>query len=149
MIKLIRKDHTAGQYLGQGRESGIVRNIARSEQQSAIFAMQIGQFMLQLDMIVRVTANVARPARARADIVQRLFHRRNHLGVLAHRQVIVRTPYRDVFGTIMACETARIGVGAPIAQDVDENAVAAFRMKAINCRIENLVVVHGLTGLAE
>jgi hypothetical protein len=49
----------------------------------------------------------------------------------------------------MACKTARIGVGPPIAQDVDENAVAAFRMKAINCRIENLVVVHGLTGLAE
>jgi hypothetical protein len=64
--------------------------------------VQVGQFGFQIDMIVRVAADVARAAGARADIVQRFFHRGDHLGVLAHREIIVRAPDGDRLGAVMA-----------------------------------------------
>jgi hypothetical protein len=56
--------------------------------------------------------------------VQRLFHRGNHFWMLAHRQVIVAAPHRDRLGPVVSGEAARIGKGAFVAQDVDEDAVA-------------------------
>jgi len=104
--------------------------------------MQVGQFVFQLDMQMRVAADIARAARTRADIVQRLFHRADHFRVLAHREVIVRAPHRDWLGPIVPMETARVGKRAFVAHDIDEDAVAAFFVQAINRFVEDLVVIH-------
>ncbi len=98
--------------------------------------------LLQLDVEVRVAADIARAAGACADIVQRLFHRLDHLGMLAHGEIVVGAPHRDRLGTVMAVEAARIGIRALVAQDVDEDAVAAFSVKAVDRLVEDLVVIH-------
>ena len=51
--------------------------------------MQIGKFMLQFDMIMRVAANVARPARASAYVMQRIFHGGDDFGVLPHAEIVI------------------------------------------------------------
>ena len=93
-------------------------------------------------MKVRVAADVARAAASRADIVQRIFHRADYLGVLAHRKIVVRAPHRDRLGPVMAMETARIGKRALVTHDIDEDAIAPFLVQAINRLVEDLVVVH-------
>jgi hypothetical protein len=42
----------------------------------------------------------------------------------------------------MMCEAARIGEGAPVAQNVDEHAIAAFGMKPVDRLIEDLIVIQ-------
>jgi len=54
--------------------------------------------------------------------VQRFFHRADDLGMLAHRQIIVRTPNGDRLGAVMSGKAARVGIGALVAQDIDEDA---------------------------
>ena len=93
-------------------------------------------------MVVRVTADIASTAGARADIMQRLFHRSDDLGVLPHRQVIVRAPHGDRLRAVMPRKAARVGVGTLVAQDVDENAVTTFGMQTLDRGIEDLIVVH-------
>ncbi len=142
VVELVGKDHAARQQLGQRRQRRVVRDIAAGEQQRAFLGMQIGELVLEFDMVMRVAADIARPARACADIVQRLFHRLDHFGVLAHGEVIVRTPHGDRLGAVMAGEAARIRERALIAQNIDEDAVASFFMEALDRLVEDLVVVH-------
>ena len=142
MVEFVGEDDAAGQELAERRQRRVVRDVAAGEQQRAFLAVQIGKLMLELDMVMRVAADVARAAGAGADIVQRLFHRRDHLGMLAHREVIVRAPHGDRLGPVMMGEAARIGERALVAQDVDEHAIAAFGMKPVDRLVENLVVVQ-------
>ncbi len=132
VVEFVREDHAARQHLGERRQRRLVRDIARREQQGAFLAVQIGQLGLEIDMVMRVAADIARAARAGADIVQRAFHRRDHIGVLAHREIIVRAPHGDRLGAVMPGKAARVGKGALVAQDVDEHAVAPLDMQAID-----------------
>src|SRR3546814_6750008 len=81
-------------------------------------------------------------AGARADVVQCLFHRRDDLGMLTHRQIVVRAPDGDRLRSVVTREAACVGEGALVAQDVDEDAVATFLMEAVDGPGENIVVVH-------
>src|ERR671912_2425015 len=62
--------------------------------------------------------------------------------MLAHRQIVVRAPYGDRLRPI-AAEALRIGIIPLGAQDVDEDAIAAFFVKAFDRRLEDAVVIHG------
>src|SRR3546814_4324765 len=81
-----------------------------------------------------VAGDVARAAGARADIVQRLFHRGDDLGMLTHRQIVVRAPDGDRFRPVVAGKAARVGIGALVAQNVDEDAIPAFLVAAVEDR---------------
>src|SRR3546814_4810172 len=48
------------------------------------------------------------------------------IGMLAHRQIIVRAPDRDRLRPVMPGEASRVGEGALVAQDIDEDAVASL-----------------------
>jgi hypothetical protein len=41
-------------------------------------------------------------------------------------------------------ETARVGIGALVAQNIDEDPVAAFLVQAVDRLIKDLIVVHCL-----
>jgi hypothetical protein len=142
VVELVREDHAAGQDLGERRQRRVVRDVARREQQRAFLAVQVGEFGLELDVVVRVATDVAGAAGARADVVQRLFHGLDHLGVLAHGEVVVRTPDGDRLRPVVPGEAARVGEGALVAQDVDEHAVPAFGVQTLDSLVEDLVVVH-------
>src|SRR3546814_16878892 len=65
-----------------------------------------------------------RSARTRADVVQRLFHRLDDLGMLTHREIVVRSPGGDRLRPIMAREAARVRKRTAITQDINEGAEA-------------------------
>ena len=93
-------------------------------------------------MIMGVAADVAGAARAGADLVQRVFHRLDHGGMLAHAEIVVRAPDGDRLGPV-AAEAMRIGEAALGAQDIDEHAIAAFFMQAVDRGSEDAVVIQG------
>ena len=105
--------------------------------------MQVRKFLLELDMIMGVTANVACSTRSSAHIMQSVFHCADNVGMLAHAQIIVRAPYCDVFWTIMSSKAACVGVITLVPKDIDEYAIAALGMKPVNCLIKNSVIIHG------
>ena len=104
--------------------------------------MKLGEFLLEFHMKMRVSADIARAARACAHIVQRVFHSADHNIVLAHAQIVVRTPHGDGLGTIVPVKAPRVGISAFVAKDIDKDAVTALFMEAINRGIENLIVIH-------
>ena len=132
VVQFVRIDDAAGQHLGQRGQRRLVRHIAAGEEERALLAVQIGKLAFEIDMVMGVAADVARAAGAGADIVQRLFHRRDHLGMLAHGEIIVRAPHGDRLGPVVACKAARVWKGTLVAQDVDKDPVAAFGMQTID-----------------
>ena len=70
-----------------------VRRIAGGEQQSSGFAVPVGQFPLELDVIMGIAADIASAAGTGANIVQRFFHSGDDVGMLAHCEIIIRAPH--------------------------------------------------------
>ena len=103
---------------------------------------EVRELAFQFDVIVGVAANVARAAGACTDIVKRIFHRINHIGMLAHGEIIVRAPYSDRLWPVVASKAAGIGVRALVTQNVDEHAVAAFGMEPFDRLFEDVFVIQ-------
>ena len=104
--------------------------------------MPVGEFPLKLYVIVGVAADIAGSARAGSDIVQRFFHRYDYIGMLSHRQIIVRTPDGHRLRAVVMCETTRVRKRTLVAQNVDEYPIASFGMEPVNRLRKNLVVIH-------
>ena len=92
-------------------------------------AVQIGKLGFQLDMIMRGAGDVARAAGARAGRVDGLVHGGEHLGMLAHAEIVVAAPHRDGPPGAFGMEI-RVRVGAALAHDIGEDAIAAFAAQA-------------------
>src|SRR3546814_16044308 len=86
--------------------------------------MEVGKLGFEIDMIVRVAADIARTARPCPHIVQSRFHGGDDLGMLAHREVAVGTPDGARFGPAVTGTAACAGEGALVTQDVEEHTVA-------------------------
>ena len=89
-----------------------------------------------------IAADVARAARPGADAMQRLLHGRHDRGMLAHAQIVVGAPDGDRLRAVVSRKALGIGKIALGAQDIDEDAVAALVMKAVNRCSENAFVVQ-------
>jgi hypothetical protein len=66
VIPGIRQDHAVRQQPGNTRDAGLVRYIARGEDQRRFFAVQVGEFALQFDQRMVGAGNVAGAAGASA-----------------------------------------------------------------------------------
>src|SRR3546814_6946062 len=102
--------------------------------------MEVGKLGFEIDMIVRVAADIARTARPCPHIVQSRFHGGDDLGMLAHREVVVGTPDGDRFGTAVTGKAACVGEGALVTQDVDEHPVAPLAVELCQRGIKDCVV---------
>src|SRR5690606_23956135 len=109
MVERVGENHAAGQYFREGRKRRFVRDVAGGEEKSRLLSMEIGKLVFELDMIVRVTTDIARATRSGADIVQGSFHGGNDLGMLHHGKIVIGAPDPDRLGSIMTCKAARIG----------------------------------------
>ncbi len=129
-------------YLGTERaKSRPVRNIARGEEQGRFLAMEVGKLLFEQDVVVVGAGDVAGAAGTGATLVDGEFHRLGHFRVLAHAEIIVGTPDRDIrraFGRI----ARRLGEAALLALKVGENAIAAFLMQAVQLVLEESLEVH-------
>ncbi len=67
-------------------------------------------------------------------------HRRQHPGVLAHAEVVVGAPHRDL-GADAVVEGARKMAATPF--EIGEHPVAPLGMQRIEACLEEIVEIHG------
>ncbi len=86
--------------------------------------------------------NVARAAGADAELFGRLLHRRDHLGMLAHAEIVVGAPDGDLAGIVglVAIHRRRKPAGDPL--DVGEDAIALLLPQRIDCVFEDAPIIH-------
>ena len=141
VILLVGEDHQPRHESLQGGEGRIVGDIGRGEEQRRLLAVQIGELGLELHMIVSCSGDIARAARARADLLDRLMHGVAHNRVLAHAEIIVGAPHRHVAGAAFG-EMIGGGVSPAAALQIGEDAVAAFLMQRLKVLAETGLVIH-------
>ena len=140
-LKRVGEDHRAGQPRAEGAEGRPVRDVARGEQQRRRLAVQVGELALQQHVLVGGAGDVAGAAGAGAVLVDRGVHRRDHLRVLAHAEVVVRAPDGDLGGPV-ADEAAGAREVAAAAGELGEDAVVALLAEGVELAAEQGVVVH-------
>ena len=86
----------ARQQRAQGLQGGLVGDVARGEDQRRFLAVQRGELALERDVQGVGAGDVARAAGARALGADRGLHRLEHHRMLAHGEVVVAAPHRDV-----------------------------------------------------
>jgi hypothetical protein len=145
VVQLVGIDDEPGEELRQGRERRVIGDVGGGEDERRLLAVQIGKLRLQPLVIDRGPGNVARPARARAGGFQRLVHRLQHDGVLAHAEVIVAAPDGDFLLRAVGLLPDRVGELALLALDIDEGPVAALFVQTVDGCVERVVVVHWLS----
>ena len=144
MVERIRQDQAVRDQLGQRRNAGLVRDVARGEQQRGVLAVQIGQFAFEFDQRVMGARDIAGAAGAGADPGRGLDHRADHLGVLAHAEIIVRTPDHDVARAVRRVPQ-RVRKPARDAFQIGENPVAVLVVQPPEGGTEELAIVHCVT----
>src|SRR6185312_2267307 len=80
-------------------------------------------------MIVRGARDVARATRAGAGRIDGFIHRRQHLGMLTHAEVVVAAPDRDRTGVLLGM-VKRLRVAPAPAYDVCKYPVSALALQA-------------------
>src|SRR3546814_1421341 len=131
--ELVGKDDAAGQYLRQCRKCRVIGYIAAGKEQRAFLAMQVGKFRFQIDVVMCVATDIARAARSRPDIVQRLFHGFHDRGMLPHGEIIVGAPHCDRLWPIMSGKAARIGKGTLRSEEHTSEPQSLMRISYAVC----------------
>jgi len=102
--------------------------------------MEVGKLAFQLHVIVRCAGDIARAARAGARGVQRLVHGCQYHRVLAHAEIVVGAPHRNVTQAVcreMVCHWK----GPAATLQIREHAVSTFPMKALKPLLEQALKV--------
>ncbi len=141
VVQRIGKDRAVGQAAAQGLQRRLVGDVARGEDQRRRLAVQIGQLALEQHVVMVGAGDVARAAGASARQIERCAHRLEHHRVLAHAEIIVRTPDGDLTGAAIAM-VARQREIAGLALEIGEDAVAAFGLEVGQRLAEKAAVVH-------
>ncbi len=139
VIEGIGVDDAARNLPGQRRDGGVVRDIARGEQQCRFLAMQVRELALEQDVVVAGAGNVARAAGPGAAALDRLVHGGEHQGVLSHAEIVVGAPYRDLAARAVVIGT-RKRPGPPL--EIGEYPVASFRPQRVEPLFEEAFVIH-------
>ena len=92
----VGQDQAVRDELGDGRDAGLVRDVAGGEDQRRLLAVQVGEFALERDQRMIGAGDVAGAARAGAHPGRGLDHGADHLGMLAHAEIVVGAPDHDL-----------------------------------------------------
>ncbi len=141
MVEGIRQDQAIGQELGDRRDAGRVRDIARGEEERRRLAMQVGEFVLELDQRMIGAGNIAGAAGAGAHAGRGLDHGADHLRMLAHAEIVVGAPHDDLARPLRRMPD-RVREAAGDALEIRKYAVAALVMQARQGVREKSRVVH-------
>ena len=138
----VRQDQAVRNELGDGRDAGLVRDIARGEHQRRRLAVQVGELALQLDQRMVGAGDVAGAAGAGAHARRGLDHGADHLRVLAHAEVVVGAPDHDLARALRRVpEGVRKAAGD--ALEIGKHPVAPLVVQAAQGVGEKRVVFHG------
>ncbi len=146
MVEFVRQDDATRHPRCQRADRRHVRDIARREQQRRLLAVQIGKLALQQHVIVVGAGNIAGAARAGAATVERLVHGVEHGGVLAHAEIVVGAPHRDLTraGRMMMFGARE---GTCLALEIGKYAIAPFAMEPFKLPAEIGFVIHDVLPL--
>ncbi len=147
VVERIRQDQAIRQQLGDGRDAGLVRDIAGGEQQRCRLAVQVGELALQLDQRMMGAGDVAGAAGAGAHAGRRFDHGADHLGVLGHAEVIVGAPDHHIARTLRGVPQ-RVRKPAGYAFQVREDPVTALVMQRGQGGLEKRVIIHEISLLS-
>jgi hypothetical protein len=125
MVLLVGEDHQTRDQARERRKRGVIGDIGTREQECRLLAMEVGELGLELDVVMGGAGDVARATGARAHLIDRLVHGSAHLGVLAHAEIVIGAPHRDVVGTLFG-EVVGVRIGSAAALQVGKNTIPAF-----------------------
>ena len=132
--------------------SGWISNLAalgtlgRLEDQRAFLAVQVRKLGLQLDMMPIGAGDVSGAAGARTRAIERPVHGRQHIGVLAHPQIVVAAPHGHATGLAVRTvpKGARELTGDPL--QLYEGPISAIQFgvgnERLKCRAKVRFTVH-------
>ncbi len=141
VVERIGKNEAVGNELCDGRNAGLVGDVARGEEQGCFLAVEVGKFMLELHQGMMGAGDVAGASGAGADAGCGLDHRANHLWVLAHAEVVVGAPDDDVAGAFRRMPH-RMRETAGDAFQIGKDSIPPFVVEAIEGGTEKLAVIH-------
>ena len=142
MVAGIRHDQAVGDQLRHGGDAGLVGDIARREDERRVLAVQVGEFTLQLDQRVVGAGDVAGAAGPGAHPGRSLDHGADHLGVLAHAEVVVGAPYDDVARAVRRVpDRAGKPPGQPL--EIGEYAITSLVPQLVQGISEKGTIIHG------
>ena len=129
------------------RDRGLVGDEAGGEDQRRLLAVQVGELEFQFDQRMVGAGYVARAAGAGAHPAGRLLERSDHVGMLAHAEIVVGAPDGDFLGLAVG-PPDRAGKRAGDALEIGEDAVAPFRVDLVDRFLKKPLIVHSwLPGL--
>ena len=141
VVERIRQDQAVRDQFCDGRDAGLVRDIARGEQQRGFLAVQVGEFLLELHQRMMGAGDVAGAAGAGADAGGGLDHGADHLRMLAHAEIVVGAPDHDIALALRRMpDRVRKPAGDPL--EIGKDAIAPLVMQAIERGTEELAVIH-------
>ena len=111
VVERVRQDQAVRQQLGDGRDAGLVRDIAGGEHQRGRLAVQVGELALELDQRMVGAGDIAGAAGAGAHAGGDVDHGADHLGVLGHAEIIVGAPDHDLARPVPANARGRAESG--------------------------------------
>jgi hypothetical protein len=103
--------------------------------------MQIRKFFLEDHVVVVGARNIPGASRTRATVINGVFHRLDHGGVLAHAEIVVGTPDGHFLRTI-GCVTRGARKIAAMPLEIGENTIAAFLVKSVQLALEKCLEIH-------
>jgi hypothetical protein len=144
VVERVRQNQAIRNQLGDGGDAGLVRDVARGEQQRRLLAVQIGQFLLELHQRMMGAGDVAGAAGAGADPGGGLDHGADHLRMLPHAEIVVGAPDHDIARPLRGMPH-RMRKPARNSLEIGEDAVAPLVMQAAEGGTEEFAVIHRKT----
>ncbi|GIS12885.1 MAG: hypothetical protein CM15mP115_20360 [Alphaproteobacteria bacterium] len=140
MVHLVGQDQHVRKLRHEGRQAGLVGDIAAGEGQGAFLAVKGGQLVLERDEGVAGAGDVAGAAGAGAARRRRRAHGRDHVRMLAHAEIVVGTPDDDLLRrAIVVAQGDRVPADDPL--ELDEMPVAVLGFQAVQLRAKMRGVV--------
>jgi hypothetical protein len=141
VVEGIRIEYATRDLRCQRRQSRHVGDIAGRKQQRGFLAMQVRQFALQQYVVMVGAGNVARAAGAGAAALEPLLHRGDRVGILAHPEIIVGAPDRDVVNDV-AVMTIGPGIITRLPLKIGKDTVISLPFQLVNTVREITFVIH-------
>ncbi len=125
VVERVRQQQAVRQQLGDGRDAGLVRDIAGGEHQRGRLAVQVGELALQLDQRMVGAGDIAGAAGAGAHAGGDVDHGADHLGVLGHAEIVVGAPDHHLARAVRGMPE-RVRKAAGDALEVGKHAITPF-----------------------
>ena len=143
MVHLVGQDQHVRKLRHKGRQAGLVGDIAAGKGQGAFLAVKGGQLVLERDQSVAGAGDVAGAAGTGAARRCRRAHRRDHVRMLAHAQIIVGTPDGDLLRrAIVVTQGNRMTADDPLELDEMPIAVLGFQPVQLRTEMRGIVTVE-------